>query len=511
MEQPAVLDRISDYPAAWAERRPSGEALVLDHVRLTYERLAEDVQRWAKWLLDAGVAPGDRVAVLSDPRPEAIVLFLATASIGAVFQGLSPRHRLPELAYQVEDSRPVVLLGRHGATPSTTLHALAERVPGLRRFGLSLEEAVADAGFVSDATLREAQGRVRPEDPAALVYTSGSTGRPKGALLPHRGFTWPSHVQAEHFFEDGPGSIVNNLPVDHVGSLGNITCTTLVVGGTVVFQEQFDAAGVLALIERERIAYWGAVPAMFVLSLNTPQWASADLSSLRRAMWSGGAASAALVEALQSRCGRVGNSYGLTETVGEVTFSDPDDDVETLVTTIGRPDPRYEVAIVDGDGRPCDVGQDGEIVVRGDFVMRGYLDAPEATAEAIDADGWLHTGDMARRRDDGCYTLVGRAKEMFKSGGYNVYPREIELALEEHPAVDVAAVVGVSDDTYGEVGHAFVLADPSSVRAEELAAFLKDRLANHKVPKGWTIAGDLPLTGIGKIDKAGLRAEQGRR
>lgn len=501
-----VLDRISDYATRWAERHPSREALVLDDERITYGALAEGVSRWARWLIDAGVARGDRVALLSDPRPDAITIFLATASIGAVFQGLSPRHRTPELAYKLENAQPAVLLNGDPETSASTIDTLADSSTRIKRVGgPDLATLLADAGTVSDATLHDLQAQVKTLDPAALVYTAGSTGKPKGALLPHRGFTWPSHVQAEHWFEGESGAMLNNLPIDHVGSLGNISCTTLVSGGTIVFQERFDAVGVLSVIERERVNYWPAVPAMFLLSVRTGAWKNADLSSITKFIWSGGAAPISLIGELRRRCDRLSNSYGLTETVGEVTFSDPADDLETLASTIGRPEPRYEVRLVRDDGMECDQGEDGEIVVRGDFIMRGYLNAPEATAEAIDSEGWLHTGDIARRRADGCFTLVGRKKEMFKSGGYNVYPREIELELEGHTAVRLAAVVGIPDDTYGEVGHAFVLADPAEVNREHLAAFLKERLASYKIPKEFTIAPDLPRTAVGKIDKIKLR------
>jgi acyl-CoA synthetase (AMP-forming)/AMP-acid ligase II len=448
--------------------------------------------------------------MLSHPRPEAISLFLAAASIGAVFQGLNPKHRHAELSFQLADSEPVVLLNALEDRESSVLvEQLSTEHASIRHAaGPGIGDFLSAVGSVSDATLATACAGVTPLMPAALVYTSGSTGRPKGALLPHRGFTWGSVVQAEHWFDQGPGSIICNLPIDHVGAIGNICCSSLVVGGTVVFQERFDAEGVLALIESERVSYWGAVPAMFLLSVRTPRWSGADLSSLRKIIWSGGLAPVDLIKELGARCPRLGMSYGSTETVGEVTFSDPTDDVETLSATIGRPEARYEVRIVRENGSPCDGGEQGEIVVRGDFVMRGYLNQPEATAAAVDEDGWLHTGDLARARPDGSYELVGRTSEMFKSGGYNVYPREIELVLEDHPAVQLAAVVGVPDDLYGKVAHAYVLADPSQVSADVLRSFAAQRLSNFKVPKVFIVATDLPMLPIGKIDKSALMARR---
>lgn len=501
-----VLPRISDYVDHWAERGPSRPAFVHGETVVRYEQLAEQVAHLARGLMGLGVRPGDRVAVHSDARPEAIALFLASSSIGAVFQGLNPKNRHGELSYQLGDAEPTVLLTTMPDAESTDLveHFGAE-IPAIGVATHTGAEAFTSAaGAVSDADRTAAVHDVTTQDPAALVYTSGTTGRPKGALLPHRGFTAASVVQAEHWFDEGPGSIVCNLPIDHVGAIGNICSTSLVVGGSVVFQERFDAAAVLTLIERERVSYWGAVPAMFLMSVATSQWGSANLASLRKCIWSGGAAPTSLIEEFRSRGLRMGMSYGLTETVGEVTFSHPDDNLETLSATIGRPDERYDVRIVDDHGSECDVGEQGEIVVRGDFVMCGYLNRPEATSATIDLDGWLHTGDLARRRPDGTFQLVGRTSEMFKSGGYNVYPREVELAIESHPAVDLAAVIGVRDDLYGQVGYAYVVADPADVDADALRRFVAERLSNFKVPKHFTIARDLPTLAIGKIDKSAL-------
>ena len=206
----------------------------------------------------------------------------------------------------------------------------------------------------------------------------------------------------------------------------------------------------------------------------------------------------------------VATSFGMTETTGSVTYTQPDDDLDTLSETVGRPDPHFEVRIARPDGAPVAPGEEGEIQVRGEHIMLGYWRRPEATAAAIDADGWLHTGDVALLRPDGNFALRGRMSEMYKSGGENVYPREVEQVLEAHGAVALAAVLGVRDPLYGEVGHAYVIRRPGSDPTEdELRAFCRERLVNFKVPKRIVVADALPMLPIGKIDKVALRRERG--
>jgi acyl-CoA synthetase (AMP-forming)/AMP-acid ligase II len=223
-------------------------------------------------------------------------------------------------------------------------------------------------------------------------------------------------------------------------------------------------------------------------------------------IWEGAAAPADLVETLRAKCPAVANAYGMTETVGSVTFTYDSDDIDVLANTVGWPVPEYLVRIAGPDGQPAVPGTPGEVQVKGGFVTRGYWNRPDATEALFTSDGWLRTGDQAVERSDGAYRLIGRLKEMYKSGGYNVYPREIEQVLEGHPDVAMAAVIGVPDPLYQEVGHAFVLPHPERVlTAAVLERLCRDRLANYKVPKRFTITSGLPLLPVGKIDKQALR------
>ena len=519
------FDRISDYARYWAEQAPGREALVSEHVRWPYAELANRVDQCAKALLRAGVQRGDRVATLAPPHPDYFVTFLAASSIGAIWLGLNPRYTLTELHYVIDDAEPCLILARSTIADRDfrdELASIGRECPFVRRMvilggdpvprGTEIYSGfVAGAADVSDTELEAARRLVEPGDAALLVYTSGTTGRPKGAMLPHRGLVQCSLVQATKWVAT-PLRILNNLPINHIGCVGDISCYALVSGGTTVFMEKFDPEGILRTIEREHLTSWGQVPAMFALTLSGEAERRRgggrpyDLSSLQMIVWSGSAAPSDLIVALGKICPNLSSSYGLTESVGSMTYAIETDDMEVLANTIGWPAPEYEFRLAKEDGSEATVGEPGEIQVRGDFMMLGYWKLPEATTEAIDPEGWLHTGDLAVRRPDGAITLVGRLKEMFKSGGYNVYPREVEIALESHPAVQLAAVIGVPDEVYAEVGHAFVLVpEGSPVTEEELREHCRTRLANYKVPKRFTIAAELPLLPIGKIDKQALK------
>lgn len=501
------LPRITDYAAHWAQVDPDHEMLTHTEIRLTRGQVEAQSAALARAFLAAGVRRGDRVAVLGNPRPEFYVSFLAAARIGAIWQGLNPKYTAGELDHVVGDSQPRILMGlsddyRDG------LESLCDRVDlgsPVVTAGDSWRTFLQAGDAITADALHRAERVVESSDPAVLVYTSGTSGRPKGALLPHRGLVQCSVVQADRWYEPRPRMLCD-LPINHVGCLGDISSSVVAAGGTVHYMEKFDRSGVLEVIARERLEYWLAIPTMFLLVTGTPEWTTADLSSMKRAIWGGAAAPRELIVELQRRIPLVCTSFGMTETVGSIIYTDDDDDIETLTNTVGRPDPRFEVRIARPDGTPCEIGEEGEIQTRGPFIMLGYLNRPEATAQAIDAEGWFHTGDVGGIDQDGRIRLAGRLTDMFKSGGYNVYPREIELALEEHPQVQAAAVVSVADALYSEVGVGFVTPHAGTVLdAEELRGFLRKRLANYKIPKRLDIRAEFPRLAIGKVDKRALR------
>ncbi|MBT2225416.1 class I adenylate-forming enzyme family protein [Nonomuraea sp. NEAU-A123] len=501
------LARITDYVGHWATHRPAREALVGEQGRWTYQRLRADVDRCAAALLAAGVRHGDRVALLGHPQPECFVVFLAAASIGAVWVGLNPKYTIAELSHVVADSEPTLLFGMLDAE-NATLSALRSlgsvrvvtRDRAVDGLSLSYEEFLDTGADVPGDLLAGAREQVRPLDAAAMIYTSGSTGRPKGALVPHWGLAHCGAVQAGRWYGEAPRKLCD-LPLNHIGGLGDISTSILTAGGTVVYMRRFDPAGALRMVERERLTHLYCIPTQLLAMVTTAEWSQCDLGSLEYILWGGAAAPQSLLQTLATTGARLATSYSLTESTGSVTYTDPGDPLEVLAWSVGRVDPHYEVTLRRPDGAASGAG---ELLVRGDFITRGYWRAPEATRAAIDGDGWLHTGDLAVEEAGGHLRLVGRLKEMFKSGGYNVYPRELEAAIEEHPAVALAAVVGVPDERWGEVGHAFVV--PSApVTAGELREYARARLANYKVPKVFRLAAELPKLPIGKIDKVELR------
>ncbi|MBS1869345.1 MAG: AMP-binding protein [Actinobacteria bacterium] len=502
--------RIHDYVNHWAAHAPAREMAVMGDVRLTYAQLAEAIDAETAALWRHGLRPGERVAVLSRPRPEFFVSFLAIVSVGGIFQGLSPKSALGELAYQVDDAQPLLLIC-HGDDEVVGLgHELVGRVESAPRLLVTSElragAATPQAGGDAEQ-IAAARAAVGHRDPAAIVYTSGSTGRPKGALLPHIGFAACSVVQAARWLHGEGARMPCVEPINHVAAVGDASVAMLVAGGTVVYQEQFDAGELLEeLIPRERIDFWYTDPAVLGLCSRSPAWPRADLSKIRRLCWSGGRAPLPLVRELRERVPLLGTSWGMTETVGSLTYTDDDADDATLSETIGKPDPAYPARVVTEDGRAAAPGESGELQVRGPHLMRGYWNREQATSDAFDADGWMRTGDLVMPWDDGNLQLVGRLSDMFKSGGENVYPREVELELEQHPGVAAAVVVPRRDDLWGEVGCAFVVTSDPSLDADALRGHLRARLARFKTPKSFEFVSELPMLDSGKVDRVRLRA-----
>ena len=517
------LPRLGDYVRHWARQRPGHEAAVLDDLRLSYESLAERVAAMSKALLAAGVAPGDRVAMLTPPHPYFLITMLAASDIGAIWLGMHPRYRRPELHHVVAAAQPKLLFAFSeidGRRYRGDLGELAAAHPCLERTvlideggpgGAGLADFVGAGSAVSDARLERARSRVAAGDTAVIIFTSGSTGAPKGAMIPHRALVGGGRVQGLHW----PSShmrLLQNMPPNHIAGLGMSTAQAIVTGGTVVFVDRFDPRRLLDTIERERITFFMHAPAIYHMLMSEPDFAARDVSSIEYWLWAGSPAPAGLVARLHAMGARVGTAFGMTELGTYATFSDAGAGIEVLAESIGRPEPRYELRLAERSGRVPPRGGEGEIQARGDWVMNGYFNHPQATHEAFTADGWFRSGDIAVEREDGNWTLVGRLKEMFKSGGFNVYPREIEIAIEAHPAVAMAAVIGVPDPQWHEVGHAFVQAAPSAgVEAPALDAWCREHLANYKVPKAFEIVDELPRLAIGKIDKQALILEWERR
>lgn len=506
------LDRIEAYVRHWAAAAPDDLAMRFGARTTTYAELAADVEAWGKALLASKVEAGDRVAVLSAPGPQFWTIFLAVGAVGAVFVGLNPRYTPREVRHVLDDGEPVLLLAQ-GVHRGRDLRAdLAEAAGGSGAVPelVLVDDASSEASFLQRGSmlgvdrLAARRDAVQGEDAALIVYTSGTTGAPKGAVLPHRGIA--RDQEANVAFARGEG-VICNLPINHVAGTVDTCCAATTAGATLVFFDRFDAGDMLAAIDRGELTRLFQVPTMLQELHDHPRRPSTNFAALTEVGFSGAPIAPSLLRWLRGLGVGLSNSYGTTETVVGVTCTDPGASDDQLLRTIGRPERGVEVRVVDvASGDPARDGAEGELLARHPGMMLEYWRRPEASAAAFTPDGFYRTGDLVRQRPDGNLVLTGRRTEMYKSGGYNVYPRELEGVLEAHADVTQAAVVGVSDPLYHEVGHAHVTLRPGAAATlEELEGWMRARLANYKIPKQITIHERLPQLDVGKVDKRALR------
>lgn len=518
VKQYPLFGRISEYVFYHGEQSPQHEALVFQDQRITYKDFADRVKAISQALIGSGVQPGDRIAFLGSPRPESLLVMMACVDIGAIWMGMHPRYQLAEFCHVTELAEPRVVFafaeidGRIYASELEHLKAKFSCIEhvvlldGMQdSYGESFDEFLELGQNVQDEDWQKARDGVVTDDSAVIIFTSGTTGKPKGAMNSHFGLVHCAHIELSRW-PDPDMRVLQNMPINHIANIGMMSCCALVAGGTLVYQDRFDAGDLLQLIEKERITFWLQSPIQFHLVSQHEEFDNTDLSSVRYMIWGGGPMPQHLVEKLHKKDAILATAYGMTELTAYASYSDLDADAETLSDSIGRPEPRYNLRLMRMDGSVAEVGESGEIQARGRWLMNGYFNQPVATREAYTKDGWFKTGDVAELRADGNWRLVGRLKEMYKSGGFNIYPREIEIALELHPEVALTAVLGVSDDLYDEVGYAFV--EPvagSAVTIEELDQWCRQQLANYKIPKTFELLNELPRLPIGKIDKQLLR------
>ena len=484
--------------------------------RLSYADLKSQVDAYAKALLCLGVKRGDRVAMLTPPSLDFWIALHATTSIGAIWVGVNPRYQARDFEHLFSDAEPAVLLAVSPFEERDYCAELAPLMPpgrpiiahGVPTAGArSLEDFLNAGGSISNEALQSARAAVDPEDPAIIVYTSGTTGKPKGAMLSHRAIVSSAYVNAEWMGAEGLASSICAAPVNHVGAINNICMNVLAAAGAIIFYPRVDLPALSQLSKQEKPTYLVSSPTGFAMMLSRPAGVHGRLSSTKLIVFGGAMTALSVLEQIAPYGARLSSVYGQTETCGIITRTLPEDSLAAHAETIGKPLPGADCRIAGPSGEPLPDGETGEIQIRAPYTMSGYFRNPQATAEAFTTDGFLRTGDLGFRRPDGNLVFVGRLKEMFKSGGYNVYPVEIEQAISEHPSVALAAVVPVDHPTYQEVGFAFVEARPGmTVSGDELKDYLKSRIANYKVPKAFEILADLPKLPNGKIDKMTLRA-----
>jgi fatty-acyl-CoA synthase len=504
--------RIPDLLARRADLRPEAIALVEagSGLRRTYREVHDRADRCAGFLRDEWqISSGDRVAVLAHNTVDLFDLLFACARLGAILVPLNWRLATEELAAIVADCRPGGLV--FGAEFAGPADELADRFGGrLAVFGAAPVEP-ADTSFESAlAAADPGGGGYGPYDDASawyLLYTSGTTGRPKGVICTP-GMVLANHVNIGTAIDlTAADTSLNLLPQFHTGGINLFALPTLIAGGTAVVQRAFRAEQTLTLLAGGVTAIF-AVPTVYHELAQHPDFAGTDLSGVR--VWGSGGAPMPrrLVEIYAERGIRVRQGCGMTETGPTVFFQDADRAVDKA-GSVGRPQVLVEARAVDRRGREVPIGETGEVLVRGPAVTPGYWQRPDATEAAFTADGWLRTGDVGLRDADGDWYIVDRVKDMYISGGENVYPGEVERVLEEHPSVLEVAVVGVPDERWGEVGAAAVRPNPSAAppAPDDVRAWCRERLAGYKVPRHVIVVDELPRNATGKVVKPKLREQ----
>ncbi len=482
-------------------------------LELTYRQMNERADRLAGWLRNvAGVQKGDRVAILARDGVEHLDLFYACAKLGAIHTPFNWRLHWRELAGLVELTTPKALLFSDDFKPAveqiqfTTSHSPFPIDHFLHLDGPGLPfsrdyQSTLDQSPKHPITCESLDA----EDIACLLFTGGTTGLPKGAMVSHRMICWNVLNTVIHDLHHDD-VYVNVFPLFHAGGLFTYLSSQVIFGNTTVLTRQFDPAQVLDLIQRYRATVFAAVPTMYQMLTTAPNWETADLSRLRFCTSGGAPLPVPLVEKYTREKGiRFKQGFGMTE-FGPGLFALPPEDAIRKAGSIGRPNYFVDVRVVDDDNQPLGPNQPGELVLKGPSRSSGYWQNPEAYAAVLDSDGWFHTGDIVRYDEDWYFYVVDRKKDMFISGGENVYPAEIEAVLYRHPAVHMCAVVGAPDSKWGEVGKAFVVLKPvATATADEMLAHMAANLARYKVPKTVEFRSELPLSGMGKILRRELR------
>ncbi|MGE0253706.1 MAG: AMP-binding protein [Alphaproteobacteria bacterium] len=515
------------------------EALVVRHqdIRWSWGELARRVDALAAGLLALGLEPGDRIGIWSQNCAEWVLMQFATAKAGLVLVNVNPAYRRSELEYALKkvgckalvtspalktsdyvailnDLLPELAASRPGALRAAALPDLrtvvrlgTAKTPGM----LNFDEVPALAGNAEHARLAGIGARLQFDDPINIQFTSGTTGHPKGATLTHHNILNNGFFIGEAMRLTAADRLCIPVPLYHCFGmvLGNLACMTH--GSAMVYPaEVFDPLSVLETVAAERCTGLHGVPTMFIAVLDHPDFARYDLTSLRTGIMAGSPCPIEVMKRVVDRMHmrEATICYGMTETSPVSTQTAHDDSLERRVSTVGRAQPHIEIKIVDAEGRIVPRGETGEFCTRGYCVMRGYWADEERTAEAIDAAGWMHTGDLATMDDEGYVNIVGRLKDMVIRGGENVYPREIEEFLYGHPKIQDVQVIGVPDAKYGEEICAWVKLRPGETASEEdIRAYCRGQIAHYKVPRYVVFVDGFPMTITGKIQKFVMREQ----
>jgi fatty-acyl-CoA synthase len=487
--------------------------------RYTYAQLGSAVDELARALLTAGLSAGDRIGIWSPNCAEWTLVQYATAKLGAILVNVNPAYRTSELQYALRQSGCRMLVAAPAFKTSDYRAMIEEVRPSLTELERVVfldspgwDELLAGAAQTSDEALRDRSAGLAPDDAINIQYTSGTTGFPKGATLTHRNILNNGYFVGEGCRYTEEDRICIPVPFYHCFGMvmGNLGATTH-GAAMVIPAPAFEPEATLSACAQERCTSLYGVPTMFIAQLDHPQFADYDLGSLRTGIMAGSPCPVEVMKRVMDlmHMSEVGICYGMTETSPVSTQTAWDDPVQKRVGSVGRVHPHVEVKIVDPEGgATVSRGDPGELCTRGYSVMAGYWNDPERTAEAIDADGWMHTGDLATMDDEGYVNIVGRSKDMVIRGGENVYPREVEEFLYGHPAIADVQVIGVPDQRYGEELMALIIPrEGASLDADAVREFCQGRIAHYKIPRYVKTVDAFPMTVTGKVQKFKMREQ----
>jgi fatty-acyl-CoA synthase len=536
-ETPLIEQTIGDFFDSMVSRFPDNEALVSCHqqLRYSYRELQREANRLASALLELGLKPGERVGIWSHNNAQWLLTQIATAKAGIVLVNINPAYRIAELEYalnkvgckalitmtvfktsnyldmiraiapEIDASTPGALQAARVPALKTVIHLGEESVLGMLRFADLMERGSAD-----DARLAQIGATLKNTDPINIQFTSGTTGFPKGATLTHRNVLNNGFFIGEAMHLTPQDRLCIPVPLYHCFGmvLGNLACLTH--ASTIVYPtDAFDPLLVLQAVQQERCTGLHGVPTMFIAELDHPRFKEFDLSTLRTGIMAGSPCPIEVMKRVVSdmHMSEVTIAYGMTETSPVSCQSTVDTSLEKRVSTVGKTQPHLEVKIVDPEnGQTVPTGTSGELCTRGYSVMHGYWEDLQKTAEAIDAEGWMHTGDLAVMDAEGYVNISGRIKDMVIRGGENIYPREIEEFLYRHPAVQDVQVVGVPDKKYGEELCAWIVLRAGATLDEAgVREFCKGQIAHYKVPRYIRFVDAFPMTITGKVQKFKMR------
>ncbi|MBN2745037.1 MAG: AMP-binding protein [Marinilabiliaceae bacterium] len=530
-------DTLGGLLEKWATQMPDHEIMVYPdrELRFTYAQFNERVNDLAKGLLSIGVSKGDKVGIWANNVPDWLTFMFATAKIGAIMVTINTNYKLSELEFLMKNADLHTICIIDGYRDSDYVNMIFELVPELKtsarghlrsenfpvlrnvvfigpqkhRGMYNTPELLLLGANTADDELNRVKATITCHDVVNMQYTSGTTGFPKGVMLSHHNIVNCGQTTGDSMNYTPNDRLLVCVPLFHCFGCVLAVCSVITHGSTMIFIEDFDPLLVLASVQKEQCTALYGVPTMFIAELNHPMFNLFDLSSLRTGIMAGALCPIDTMKQVMERMNmkEIIIVYGLTESSPGMTCTRTTDPAEVRATTVGTNYPGVEVKIFDPEtGEECPAGVQGEICCRGYNVMQGYYNNPEATAAAIDRDGWLHSGDLAMQTPEGFYRITGRIKDMIIRGGENIYPREIENFLYQMPQIEMVEVAGIADKKYGEIVGAFVkLKKGESLTEEEVQEFCRGKISRHKIPKHVIFIEDFPKTASGKIQKYKLR------